>query len=78
MGRLYFLIFWIPAVVSGVTLWIAVPSGLLRRPRTCLAWFAVALIAQLVSPKLSPPWAIALVLQAAPAVYLAIRIKLDL
>jgi hypothetical protein len=78
MAQIYFLIFWIPAVASAVSLWIAWSAGILRRPILLLAWFGLALFLQLVSYKFSPGWAIGLVLQVVLAVYLGIRRKLDL
>jgi len=78
VGRIYFLIFWIPAVAAGVSLWIAWPTGILRRPVVFLAWFGIALFLQFTGGLFSPGWAIGLVLQVILAVYLGIRMKLDL
>ena len=78
LARIYFLIFWIPAATAAVSLWIAGSSGILRRPLLALAWFGAALILQLTSAKFSPPWVIGLVLQVVLAVYLVLRLKLDL
>jgi hypothetical protein len=75
---MYFLIFWIPPVVSAVSLGIAWSCGILRRPVLLFAWFGLALALQLIAYTLSPAWAIGLVLQVILAVYLTIRLKLDL
>ncbi len=78
MAEIYFLIFWIPAAASTVGIWIAWSCGILRRPILVLAWFGVALLLQLVAYRFSPGWAMGLVLQTVLALYLAIRMKLDL
>jgi len=78
MGQIYFLIFWIPAVASAVNLAFAWSTGIMRRPVLLFLWFGVALVLQVSTFKFSPGWAIGLVLQAALAVYLGIRLKLDL
>ena len=78
MAKLYFMIFWIPAAASAVSLWIAWGSGILRRPVLLLAWFVVAFVLQFIASLFSPAWAIGLVLQVILAVYLGIRMKLDL
>ena len=54
MAQIYFLIFWIPAIASAVSLWIAWSNGILRRPILLFAWFAFALFLQLVAQTLSP------------------------
>ena len=77
MAEIYFLIFWIPAVASALSLRTAWTAGILTRPALVSAWFGVALFLQVVTQRLSPGWAIGLGLQAALAVYLRIRIKLD-
>ena len=77
VAQIYFLIFWIPAVVSGAGLWLAWSGGYLRRPMLFLLWFVAALLLQLVAARFSPGWAIGLFLQAILAVYLTIRRKLD-
>lgn len=78
MAQIYFLIFWIPAVASAVSLWVAWSSGILQRPVLLLVWFGLGLLLQLLTYKFSPGWAIGLVLQVVLAVYLGIRLKLDL
>ena len=77
MFQIYLLMFWIPAVASAVSLWIAWSNGILAKPLPLLLWFALALFFQLVGAIFSPGWAIGLACQAALAVYLGIRIKLD-
>ena len=76
MGRIYFLIFWAPAVTSGLTLLVAWSSGMLRRPAVGFAVFVTALLLQATAGLFSPAWAVGLVLQTALAVYLCVRLKL--
>lgn len=78
MAKLYFMIFWIPAAASAVSLWIAWGGGILRRPLLFLTWLVVAFVLQYVASLFSPGWAIGLVLQVILAVYLGIRMRLDL
>lgn len=78
MAEIYFLIFWIPAAASAVSLLIAWTNGILSRPIVIFAWFGLALLLQVVAYRFSPGWAIGLALQAILAVYLGIRIRLDL
>ncbi len=76
MTRLYFLIFWIPAIASAVMLFAVGQTGLITiRPRH-FVWFALALLLQIVGQTLSPAWAVGLALQAVLAIYLAIKFKL--
>lgn len=76
MLALYVTIFWLPTIASAVMLLIARNSGLLTNMRTLVIWFALALICQIIGQTFSPIWVIGLVLQAALAVYMAIKIKL--
>jgi hypothetical protein len=78
VSEIYFLIFWIPTIASALSLWIAWNTGTLSRPLLLLAWFGIALFLQIVTFRFSPGWAIGLGLQAALAVYLSLRRKLDL
>ena len=78
VAQIYFLIFWIPAVASAVSLWIAWSSSILRRPALLLVWFGIGLLLQLTTSNFSPTWAIGLVLQVVLAIYLGLRLKLDL
>ena len=78
MARIVFLMFWIPAAASAVNLLISWNVGILRRPVLLLAWFGLALLFQFVGDTFSPGWAIGLALQTILAVYLAVRMKLDL
>ena len=78
MAQIYFLIFWIPAITSALSLWIAWSNGILRRPILLLGWFGFALVLQFAAHKFSPGWAIGLTLQVILALYLGIRMKLDL
>ena len=57
MGKIYFMIFWIPAAASAVSLWIAWGSGILRRPIVLLTWFVVAFVLQFIASLFSPAWA---------------------
>ena len=76
MGKIYFLIFWIPAAASGSMLLLTRQTGILDRPGWAAAWFGLALLMQVVSRSFSSLWVIGLVLQAILGVYLAIRIKI--
>ena len=78
MFSVYLLIFWIPSAASGVMLWLSWSNGILSRPLPVAIWFALALFFQIVGELFSPLWAIGLVCQAVLAIYLAIRIKLDM
>ena len=78
MIQIYFLIFWIPAIASAVSLLFAWSNQILRRPILFLLWFGFALLLQIISGMFSPGWALGLFLQAALGVYLGIRLKLDL
>ena len=75
MFEVYFLIFWIPAVASAVSLYIAWSNQLLNRPLLLLGWFVVALLLQIVSLRFSPGWATGLALQTILAIYLGIRVR---
>lgn len=75
MLKVYFLIFWIPAATSAVTLLAMWTSGMLLRPTLFLSWFLAALLLQFGAALLSPAWAIGLVLQTALAISLAIKWK---
>ena len=77
MAQIYFLIFWIPAVASAISLWVAWSGGILRQPILFLVWFALGFALQLMTYKFSPGWAIGLVLQVILALYLGIRLKVD-
>lgn len=76
MGRIYFLIFWIPAVASAVMLLAAWRTDMLRRPLAAWMWFAAAVLLQFQASLMSPLWAVALVGQVVLALYLAIRFRL--
>lgn len=76
MGRFYFMIFWIPAVASGLLLALARSNGLIGRPVLMLAWFVLALSLQIWGALFSPVWAIGLVLQTILAISLSIRLQL--
>ncbi len=78
MGKVYFMMFWIPTIASAVMLWIARSGGIVRHPTLLLAWFAIAWCLQFFSVTLSPLWAIGLAAQTILAVYLSIRMKLDM
>ncbi len=78
MGKVYFMIFWIPTIASAVSLWIARSGGAVSHPALLLAWFVLAWLLQFFSVALSPSWAIGLALQTILAVYLSIRLKLDM
>ena len=75
MAQIYFLIFWVPAIASAISLLISLRSGLLNRAGLFVAWFGVALLCQVVGGLFSPLWAIGLVLQTVLAIYLAIKIQ---
>ncbi len=70
-------VFFVPAIASATLLAVAWISGLLSRPVLYLVWFVVALVGQFGALPYSPRWAVAIALQAALAVRLAILRKLD-
>ena len=78
MGEIYSLIFWIPAITSVVGLRVAWSSGLLGHPVLLLALIGFSLLLQLGAARFSPAWAIGLTAQVILAVYLGIRLKLEL
>ena len=78
MFQIYLLIFWIPAIVSAIMLWIAWSNDIVRYRGLVLVWFAAALFLQVLAGLFSPVWAVALVLQVALALYLSFRVKLGL
>ncbi len=78
MFSIYLLIFWIPAIASLVMLWISWGRGILSKPVPIAIWCGVALLFQVSAGVFSPLWAIGLVSQTVLAIYLAVRMKLDL
>jgi len=78
MASVYFLIFWIPSLASVVMFVISWRSGLLKRPVLVVVLSAFAFCCQSYGYLFSPLWAIGLVLQTIIAVFLAIRIRVDL
>lgn len=76
MLRLYFLIFWIPAIASLLLLMAARRTGLFPRIGLLVVWYFVALALQVVGQTFSPAWTIGLVLQVLLALYVTIRLKL--
>ncbi len=80
MGRLYFLIFWIPAVASAVLLLICWQLEELvgKIGVVLIAWFLIALGMQFLSTLMSPFWALGIVLQVMLAIFLSLRLKVSL
>jgi len=76
MFRIYLLLFWVPAIASGLLLAATWRTGILERPSRLLVWFLAALVLQVVSGVFSPIWAVALALQSILGVYLLIRINM--
>jgi hypothetical protein len=75
MFQIYLLLFWVPAIASGLLLAATWRTGILARPPRLLVWFLAALVLQVVSGVFSPIWAVALALQSTLAVYLLIKIN---
>lgn len=77
MGRIYFLIFWLPAAASAILTWIAWRTDMLYRPWIPAAVFLLALLLQWRSMLFSLPWLVGFTTQAVLAIYLAIRFKIE-
>ncbi len=80
MAKLYFLIFWIPAVASTVLLLLCWQLEELvgKIGIVLIAWFFIALAMQFFSPLMSPVWALGIVLQVVLAVFLSLRLKVSI
>jgi len=78
MFQIYLLIFWIPAIVGTITLSIAWSNGIMRRPTLTVVAFLVGIVLQIVAGLFSPAWVVGLLIQVVLAVYLGIRLKLEL
>ena len=75
--HIWTLIFWVPPIASALAGWFALGNGILARPVPHVLWFLTALLLQLASGLFSAAWTVGLVAQAALAIYLSIRLKLD-
>lgn len=75
--RSWSLMFWLPPLVSATAAALAVGSGIVARPLPIVLWFVSALLLQFASRELSVAWSVGLAAQAALAVYLVIRLKLE-
>jgi hypothetical protein len=75
MLRIYFLIFWIPAIASLLLLMSAWRTGVFARPGVLVAWYLLAFAFQVIGGLFSPVWTAGLVLQVLLAIYIVIRLK---
>lgn len=76
MFQIYLMMFWVPAIASGLLLVMTWRSGIIAHPRRLSIWFLVALFLQFASGLFTPVWAVGLVLQSSLAVYLVIQVQL--
>jgi hypothetical protein len=76
--RIYFQLFWLPAIASASLMAILWAGGGLsgRAPALLASWFVLALLAQYLGTATSVVWVAGLVLQTALAVFLLLKHRL--
>jgi hypothetical protein len=73
----YRIAFLLPGIAAAISLLLAMQSGILRRPVIAVAIFVLGASCQGIGGLFSPVWATGLALQAALAVYLQVKLRLD-